>query len=149
MRFNTIAGEKIISNNANLVRDASGAAKKIHVIQPLLPDLTDTVLAAPLLVAAGQPVTVVHKVSNSGSGVTYPANFTDELWLSTDPVPGNGGDIWLYAKDLQYSRCRQAQSYNDTLTVTVNINTPAGNYFLITRTDAGNSVAESNDNNNP
>ena len=34
-----IAHEIVLSNNTNLIRNGVGAAKKIHVIQPLLPDL--------------------------------------------------------------------------------------------------------------
>ena len=53
-----LADETVFSNNTNFIRTAGGAAKKIHVIQPLLPDLVDTIITAPSTAAAGQPVTV-------------------------------------------------------------------------------------------
>ena len=73
-----INAEKVLSNNVNFIRNVSGAAKKIHVIRPALADLTDTIMSAPVSVAAGQPITVIYKVTNNGTGVTYPGTSLTE-----------------------------------------------------------------------
>lgn len=78
----------MINNNTNFIRNGSGAAKKIHIIQPSLPDLADSILYAPTVAAVGQPMTITNRISNIGPGVTYPANWSDYIWLSTDFVPG-------------------------------------------------------------
>lgn len=145
--FNGIFAEKVLGNNANLIRDGLGAAKKIHVIQPLLPDLTDSILSAPSIVATGQPLTIVHRVTNNGSGVTYPANWSDDMWLSSDFIPGNAGDIRLSAIN-HVGNLQPGQFYNDTISVTVNLNVTPGNYVLISRANATGNVFESNGNNN-
>ena len=142
-----IAHEIVLTNNHNLIRNAAGAAKKIHVIQPLLPDLTDSIIAAPVSVAVGQPITMAHTVSNIGSGVTYPANWSNDLWLSTDFIPGNAGDIQLAAKN-HVGALQANQSFNDTTTVTIGLNVPPGNYVLISRVNATRNVFESNIDNN-
>lgn len=144
---NGIYAEKNTSNNANLIRNSSGAAKLIHVIQPQLPDLTDTIVAAPPTIAVGQPLTIVHTVSNKGAGDTYPNNWSNELWLSTDFIPGNAGDIKLSAKN-HAGVLPAGQSFNDTITALINLNTVAGNYILISRINSTGNVFESNDTNN-
>lgn len=144
---NLIPGEINNSNNTNLYRNGAGVAKKIHVIMPLLPDLKDSILTAPPLVSTGQPITIVHKVTNAGAGVTYPANWSDDVWLSTDFIPGNTGDIRLIAKN-RSGNLLPGEWYNDTLTGTIGLNVPAGNYILISRTNASNNVLETNLTNN-
>jgi hypothetical protein len=142
-----IANEIVLNNNTNLIRNGAGAAKKIHVIQPLLPDLTDSIITAPALVAVGQPLTVIHTVSNKGTGVTYPANWSNDVWLSTDFIPGNAGDIQLSARN-HVGALQPNQSYNDTTTVTIALNMLPGNYVLISRVNSTNNVFESNSTNN-
>lgn len=144
---NSIQGEVNRSNNTNLIRNVSGAAKKIHVIQPPLPDLVDSIVTAPASVATGQPVTVVYRITNNGVGVTYPDTWSNELWLSTDFIPGNSGDIRL--SSVNKTRALQpGQSYNDTVTAQIPLTMAQGNYILIAVADAGNAVVESNDTNN-
>lgn len=142
-----ISGELVTNNNTNLIRNGSGAAKKIHLIQPVLPDLKDSILSAPLTVATGQPLTLVHRVVNNGAGVTYPANWGDDQWLSTDFILGNGNDIWLSGKN-HVGALQPGQFYNDTLTATIGMNVAPGNYVLISRTNATGNVVETNSNNN-
>ena len=142
-----IAHEIVLNNNTNLIRNGAGAAKKIHVIQPLLPDLTDSIITAPALVAVGQPLTVIHTVNNKGTGVTYPANWSNDVWLSTDFIPGNAGDIQLSARN-HVGALQPNQSYNDTTTVTIALNMLPGNYVLISRVNSTNNVFESNSTNN-
>lgn len=144
---NYIIGEKVINNNSNFIRTASGTAKKIHVIQPLLPELTDTIISAPSTAPAGQPITVVHKITNTGAGPTYPGSWSNKLWLSGDFIPGNSGDVQLSAKNIS-AILQPGQSMNDTMSFTININTVPGNYILIAQADAFNAVYETNDTNN-
>lgn len=144
---NYIPGEKQLNNNSNFIRNITGAARKIHVIQPLLPDFVDTIFSAPATAAAGQPATVIHKITNSGAGPVYPNNWSTKLWLSTDFTPGNSGDIELFSRNMN-AALQPGQSLNDTITFTLNLNTVPGNYILIAHTDANNSVFESNDTNN-
>jgi hypothetical protein len=142
-----IAHEIILNNNANLIRNGVGAAKKIHVIQPLLPDLTDSILTAPSVVAIGQPITMVHRVTNNGTGVTYPGNWSDDVWLSSDFIPGTFGDIPLSGRN-HVGALQPGQSYTDTVTVTIPMNVAPGNYILISRVNSTYNLIESNNNNN-
>ncbi len=142
-----IFAEKVLNNNANLIRNESGVAKKIHVIQLPLPDLVDTLLTVPASAATGQPLTIVHKVTNNGVGVTYPSGWSNNTWLSTDFIPGNAGDILLTAVN-HSGNLIPGQSKTDTITTILNINTPPGNYILLSKTDVNNAVIESNDTNN-
>lgn len=144
---NYIVAEAVKNNNTNLLRTAGGMAKKIHVIQPVLPDLTDTIIVAPATAAIGQPITIIHTVTNKGAGVTYPETWSNELWLSTDFIPGNSGDIKLAAKN-RSGALQPGQSYNDTVTATLALTVPPGNYILISKVNASGNVAESNDTNN-
>jgi hypothetical protein len=144
---NSIAGEKLTNNNTRFIREPSGAAKKMHVIQPLLPDLTDTILNVPPSVAAGQPLTLVYRTSNIGAGPTYPNFYSNKVYLSSDFIPGNTGDIELAARNIS-SVLQAGQSSTDTLRFTLNLNTLPGNYILIVKTDANNAIVESNDTNN-
>lgn len=143
----TITSELAVNNNVNVVRTAGGAAKKVHVIQPALPDLTDSIVAAPSSIAIGQPLTVISRVSNKGAGETYPASWSDRVWLSQDFVPGNAGDIALSATNHSGSLLVN-QSYNDTTTANIPLNLTPGNYVLISHTNVNNNVFESNSNNN-
>jgi len=147
--FNSgLAGEIDGTNNVNLVRNNLGAAKKIHVIQPLLPDLTGSIIKSPASVATGQPFTIIHKVTNKGVGITFPANWSDAFWISSDFIPGNSGDIYVAAKP-HTGALLPNQSYTDTiLTNPLALNVAPGNYVLIGITNSGNSVFETNGNNN-
>jgi len=142
-----IAHETITSNNRNLVRNGAGAAKKIHVIQPLLPDLTDSIITAPTLVAIGQPITIVHRVTNNGAGPTYPGNWSDDVWLSTDFIPGNNaGDVGLSGKN-HVGALQPGQYYTDTIVATIPMSVAPGNYVLISRVNAQSNLIESNNHN--
>ncbi|MBX9782099.1 MAG: hypothetical protein K2X48_02290 [Chitinophagaceae bacterium] len=144
---NAIGGEINRTNNTNLIRNASGAAKKIYVVQPILPDLVDSIIAAPSTIATGQPLTIAYRITNNGAGVTYPDNWSNEVWLSTDFIPGNAGDIRLSSKN-RNTTLLPGGFYNDTVTAQVPLNIAAGNYILIAVADAGGAVIESNDTNN-
>lgn len=143
-----IAHETVLNNNGNLIRNGAGEAKKIHVVQPQLPDLTDSIISAPSLIAVGQPITVIHRVTNNGTGITYPANWSDDLWLSPDFIPGNNGSDFLLAGKNHVGALQPGQSYTDTFTVTIPMNVTPGNYILISRVNATHNLIESSNTNN-
>ncbi|MFZ1305089.1 MAG: CARDB domain-containing protein [Ferruginibacter sp.] len=146
---NSIPAEKILSNNVNFLRNASGFAKKIHVIRPALADLTDSIIAAPVSVATGQPITIIYKITNSGTGLTYPGTtWQNQLWLSDDfAAHPNSGDR-LLATRTRTSALPAGNFYYDTVTVTIPNSTIPGNYVLIIEANSNNVVVESNINNN-
>lgn len=143
---NQIVGE-VTTNNANVVRNALGAAKKIHVVQPLLPDLTDSILSVNSPVATGQLLNLVYKVSNKGAGPTFPSSWSNDVWLSSDFIPGNSGDIKL-SGNTHAGALAAGQSYNDTSSLTIPLSIVPGNYVLIVNTNPGGNVTESNFTNN-
>ncbi len=144
-----IPAEKILSNNVNFIRDASGAAKKIQVILPAMADLVDTIISAPATVDAGQPITVIYKITNSGNGITFPGtNFQNRLLLSSDfSVAPYQGDRLLATRN-RTSPLPAGQFYYDTVTVTIPASTVPGNYVLISQANSNNAVMETNTTNN-
>ena len=144
----SIFGERNLVNNSNVIRNGARAAKKIHVIQPLLPDLADSILSCPAIVATGQPLTIIHRVTNNGPGVTYPSTWGDDLWLSADFIPGNSsGDIYLSGKN-HSGALQPGQYFDDTITVVISLNAVPANYVLISRVNSYGSLFETNNNNN-
>ncbi|MEI2737770.1 MAG: CARDB domain-containing protein [Chitinophagaceae bacterium] len=146
---NSIRSEKVLSNNVNFIRNGSGAAKKIHVIRPLLADLTDSILSAPASVATGQPITVIYRVKNDGTGTTYPGtNLQNRVQLSDDFLANpNDGDRVLATRN-RIGILTPGQFYYDTVTATIPASTVPGNYILIGKANSNNVVVESNTNNN-
>lgn len=144
---NHIVVEKNLSNNANLIRNADGSAKKIQVSKPDLPDLIDSIVTAPTSVAVGQPLTLVHLMKNGGPGATYPEKWSNEIWLSNDFIPGNAGDIRIAAKNYN-GVLSPSQTRTDTIEAAIALNITPGNYILISSVDALNNVVETADSNN-
>lgn len=143
-----IPAEKVLNNNGNFIRDASGAAKKIHVFRPLLPDLVDTIMQAPASVAVGQPITIIYKVTNTGVGATYPGGWKTDLRLSRDFFANpNDGDRLLSTRSRTIGLA-PGQSYLDTVTVTIPSFTAPGNYILLSHANANNDIVESTTGNN-
>jgi ELWxxDGT repeat protein len=144
-----IPAEKFLDNNVNFIRDISGKAKKIQVITPALADLKDTITSAPVSVAAGQPITIIYKITNAGNGITAPGNnFQNRILLSPDfaALP-NSGDKLLATRN-RTSPLNAGQYYFDTVTVTIPSTTSAGNYILISQANSNHNIIETNINNN-
>ncbi|MBS1759296.1 MAG: hypothetical protein JST23_04150 [Bacteroidetes bacterium] len=139
--------ESDFTNNINLIQD-NGNPKKIHITQPDLPDLTPVFTSVANTAALGQPLNISFQVDNIGAGVTYPNNWADYIWLSTDFIPGNGGDRMLFGKAHQ-GDLNPGQNYTENITTSIIPQdiTP-GNYILILQTNNTRNVAESNFNNN-
>jgi CARDB/PKD domain len=141
--YNQIYNENL-SNNSNLIRNANGSAKKIHVIQLPLPDFTDSITFVSSTIAIGQPLTIKARITNNGLGVNFPSTFSNRFWLNTSfntggyDLSGNNVSVVL----------NPGQSYNDSITITLPTYIPAGNYILIWHTNSGNNVFETNSNNN-
>ncbi len=144
--YNTIYNE-FAGNNTNLTRNGAGAAKKIHLIQLPLPDLTDSITSAPATIAIGQPLTVKASVTNKGPGANYPSSFSNKLWLSTDFIPNNGNDYDLGSDNVS-TVINPNQSYTDSITLVLPLSIPAGNYVLIWQVNSSNNVIETITTNN-
>lgn len=143
----SITNEWNFGNNIDFLRDGSGAAIQIHVVQPLLSDLQSAINTAPASVAIGQPMTVIYQVNNAGAGITYPDKWGDEIWLSTGTKPNRYTDTRLFGKT-HTGNLNAGEYYMDTVSVFIPMNTPEGNYLLISKPDERNVVIEANDTNN-
>lgn len=143
---NQIAAEKNHTNNVNLIRDNNGAAKKIWVTRPLLPDLKDSVLSAPSAIATGQPATIIHRITNNGASVTYPGSFVHRIRLTNDPA---GGTTYasLSGKVLN-TVVQPGQHIDDTVQVLIPANLAPRIYTLYSHTDSDGGVAETDETNN-
>ena len=145
--YNYIRNEINTNNNFKVVRDAGGKPKKIHLDQPPLPDMVDSITFVDANLPVGQPFTVIHQVKNIGQGPIFPNFWSSRFWLSTDLVPGNTGDLSLAVKN--YSNILQpGETLTDTISGIIPLNTTPGNYVLIMHVDAGNNVIENSDTNN-
>ena len=146
---NGINAEKVLSNNVNFIRNGSGAAKKIHVIRPDLADLVDTIISAPVSIAIGQPITVIYKITNNGTGTTYPGtSWQNRLLLSDDFSTANNQGDRLLSTRTRHGVLNPGQFYFDTVTATIPASTVPGNYILISQANSNNAAVESNTNNN-
>ena len=146
---NSIKAEKILSNNANFIRDNNGAAKKIHIIQPPLSDLVDSILSAPATVAQGQPITIAYRVTNKGNFTTFPGNnIQNQLRLDNDFVYEANDGARLLATRNRLTPLAPGEFYDDTVTVTIPSFTPVGNYIIMGRTNSNGAIIESNNTNN-
>lgn len=131
---NQISAELNLSNNARLLLDAAGHPQKINVSLLPPPDLVCTILQAPASAAAGQPVKLVYQVTNTGTGVTYPSTWSDEIWV-TPNYSLQSGAFRLTAKT-HFGALAPGAAYTDTLSGIVPINTPGANYFLAAYTNS-------------
>jgi hypothetical protein len=134
------------NNNLFLLKNNLGAAKKIHVTRPPLPDFVDSITNAPNTIAVGQPLKVEALISNIGLGSNFPTNFSNELWLSSD-FQINAGDFQLATSNTN-KILTASQSYTDSLKFIMPNFIAQGNYVLIWRTNVNNSFYETNSNNN-
>jgi CARDB/PKD-like domain len=142
--YNSIPAEKNVNNNTNLIRNGVGAAKKIRVNATPLPDITDSIVAAPTFMAVGQTYNVMYKIKNEGVGVSFPNGMNTAVYLSPTAAPG--GMVLQYT--LNFAPLQVGQFYKDSIFVTIPINTIPGNYVLVVNADNSGNIIESNENNN-
>ena len=140
-----LTAENNVSNNTNLIRNGLGAAKKIHVNTTPLPDVTDSIIAAPpTLLAVGQSYNIKYKIKNEGAGVTYPSNMNTVLYLSTTTQAGG-----IVLQQVQnYNPLQAGSFYTDSVTFNIPINTVPGNYVIVVNADNNSNIIESNETNN-
>jgi len=142
---NGIDAEKNYSNNVTLLRDANGAAKTIYITRPLLPDLTDSIISAPLEIALGQPATIIYRITNTGNAPTT-GNFMHLIRLAND-LAGNSNAAQLSFKAIT-TRLQPGQFLNDTVQVMIPTNITPRIYTLAAKADYYTNITELNEDNN-
>lgn len=131
------------SNNVQKIRPSShptGQFKPIHIKLSPSPNLTITSFNASSDGISGQPIQVIYTVKNTGTGMAS-GGWSDKVYLSTNFEINNEDPI--IASKLQTRVLQPVESYTDTLEVTLPV-TASGNYILIFKTDANNSLFELN-----
>jgi subtilisin family serine protease/uncharacterized membrane protein len=108
------------------------------------PDLIVSALTRPPKVGAGDPVTVVETTTNQGGG-NAGASAT-HFYLSTNAVL-DAADILLTGLHSVGALAAGASSTGST-TIVIPSGTAPGSYYLFAKADAGNAVAETQENNN-
>lgn len=107
------------------------------------PDLTVISISAPASGVAGQTIAVSWVVKNNGTKATAGA-WTDQVFLSNDPAVG--GDQFIGSFNYSDSVAAGASvTRTETLTLP---QFGTGNRWIVIVTDAGNSIFESNEQNN-
>ena len=101
--------------------------------------LTDTIVS-------GQTARASYKVTNVGPVPLSPSRWTDKVFLSSD-ISLDGADAEIGSLLQNRDTLAPNQYYYDTIEFTVPLPT-AGNVSLILKANAGNTVYESNTNNN-
>ncbi|MEM9824403.1 MAG: CARDB domain-containing protein, partial [Bacteroidota bacterium] len=124
--------------------DGSGPLKTIHIELSPSPDLQVNTFVAPSAGTSGQPIQVHWKVTNAGAGMTT-GTWTDKVYLSTDFIIDQG-DLIIGTQSQELNLATN-ESYEDTIDVFLP-SSVAGNFVLIFRTDANNTVFEFNGENN-
>src|SRR5262245_12693370 len=107
------------------------------------PDLVIALLSTPGAVGAGAQFTVTDTTKNQGGGTA--AASTTSYYLSTDGM-FDPSDILLGSRSV--AALPIGASDTGTVTLTVPAGTPAGIYTLLARADAGNTVVETDEENN-
>jgi subtilase family serine protease len=119
-------------------RNNVSAPVRVNVTQ-YLPDLTVDEIKHPAQAFGDQPLPVAWKDINQGAGAV-PGYYFDEVYLSRDGVLGDDDLRLIPGPLLQQSIAALSQrdvSYALTLPATA-----SGNYYVIVKTNANNSVAE-------
>ena len=115
-------------------------------IEYSLPDLVPVSLTAPGTGVAGQKLAVQWRVENHDAGPTRAAQWTDEVYLSSDNVL-DAGDVRL-GSAAQSGPLYATAGYERTAQVKIPANTPEGRYYVFVKTDVTNAVVESSETNN-
>ncbi|MEX2553759.1 MAG: CARDB domain-containing protein, partial [Actinomycetota bacterium] len=106
------------------------------------PDLVVSGVYGPTEAFDGTEITVIYRVTNKGAGITYPANWTDALWLTVDktaPNPGKG-DIRI-GTAYHSGALEVGEYYEGTITGKIPKHMQ-GIYELMVYSDAWNNVFE-------
>jgi len=118
----------------------------LTVLNPNLPDLIVSALSTgTTAIAAGRNISVSNTVKNQGTVAA--GSSVVAFHLSTNTTYGDGDDIPLtFTRTVPGLAVGASGSATNTLTIPAA--TPLGSYYLCAKADSGNTVAESNENNN-
>ncbi|QYO65309.1 CARDB domain-containing protein [Leptolyngbya sp. 7M] len=116
----------------------------VQVRRLLRPDLQVTNTTAPASAFFDQEIQVQWTVTNYGTGPTNSPNWTDDVWLNANQTIAGGVRL---ASGSNVSFLNAGESYIASATVKIPRGF-TGSYFLIIRTDTGNTVNEENESNN-
>lgn len=136
---------QVVETNEN---DNRGTATTV-VLQSLA-DLQVTAINVPSIelgdLMGGGSITVQYEVTNRGVGTNNATNWRDDVFLSADPVFGNGNDFSL-GSVFRGNSLAPGAKYTGMLSGTIPA-VLAGDFYIIIRTDLFNQVYESNELNN-
>ena len=105
------------------------------------PDLVVSAVVGPTEVFDGSVITVNYRVTNRGAGITFPASWSDSLWLTADKTaPGGGTDLRIGSVS-RTGALEVGQYYEGTITGKVPEHIQ-GVYEIMVYTDAWNQVFE-------
>lgn len=131
-------------NNVNTLR-MSGEAFPVNIQLSPSPDLRPSIFSAPVNAYSGQPFIVTWSVQNDGDAPAQ--NWNDKIYLSTDNII-NQGDILLTTRVRSNANLMPSGTLTDTVEIFAQSQLQ-GNYILILKTDADQSIYEhSGENNN-
>jgi subtilase family serine protease len=105
-------------------------------------DLTVDTVGAPVSAAAGQPVSLYYLVKNAGAGRPLTSSWDDVVYLSVDTVLTAGTDILLERIERR-EPLEPGQYYARTLSPVLP-DVPAGNYYILVKSDERETVNDAN-----
>ena len=110
-------------------------------------DLIVSSFDSPAAGESGKPVSISWTVRNNGTGDTVTSSWVDQVVVSLDGIFGDADDMVL-ATFAHSGLLDAGAGYASNETVTLPFSLADGNYFLYVRTDGGNQVFESDNDNN-
>ncbi|MHC1708715.1 MAG: CARDB domain-containing protein [Bacteroidales bacterium] len=136
-----------LANNIGFSRDNQGIPVPIEITLTPPPDLAFISFNCPSVGLTGQPLTVSWEVKNQGAGpIQGGIIWYDNIYLSTDFNLGN--EDYLIISYARSEILPVGASYTRTESFTIP-NWAIGNYIILIKTDASNTVYEmTNENNN-
>jgi hypothetical protein len=144
---NLIKAEKHLENNGQYVRSSDGRAKKIKVIAPIEADLSGTFGTYPATINAGQSFNLPFTITNHGPGPSSTSFWVNPVYVSTDFIFANAGDVFL-GQHVSKTILAPGQSSNESLQVSIPLQMAPGNYILILQINSSRNVYENNYENN-
>jgi hypothetical protein len=133
---------KVVSNNPCL--QTSGPIQTFTIRN--LPDLTVSNVIAPATAFSGQNIVASFRISNTGPGGTLSTLWHDRLYLSTDNTLET--DLDYYVGDYaNFTSLNPGESYVQNVSFSLPQGI-SGYFYLIAIADIGNTVQETNNNNN-
>ncbi|MEP7339614.1 MAG: CARDB domain-containing protein, partial [Acidobacteriota bacterium] len=126
-------------------RESNNASVQPIQVQTPSVDLRVTAVDAPAQAFSGTAVTINWTVNNAGSAQTLASQWTDNIILSRDQILDVTDQVIGYL--VHNGALNGGASYNATLNVEISLGL-SGPYYVFVRTDANNTLAEPNEENN-